>query len=573
MEKIRQQHDLEQGTQEWIQFRRVHKGASEIAAVLGLSRTTKRTELLRIKSTGMEKEFSDYVQKHVLDKGHEIEALARPIVEEVFVGDDLYPTVWSLGDKSASCDGLTMCETMAWENKQYNDEYYELVDNGQVPEEHMPQCQQVLMVTGAEKLLFTVSDGTVERTAGVWIYPDQEWFERINSAWAQFDKDLAGYEHVEYQEKPQAEATESFLVPFVQVKGELTIASNLDRFGDQLRSFVGNINKDPQDDQDFANLESAVKKLKEVEDALEKAESYALAQFSDVNSMRRTVDDLKELARSHRLTGEKLVKSQKELIKMRILNEAANKFSNHINGLQREIIDVRLDIMAPDFGGAMKNKRTIASLHDAVDTLLANSKIEADRIAKDVREKLYWLKDNADQYRFLFSDLQYIVTKNGMEAFQSIVTRRIDEHKKAEEIRLESERERIRLEEEAKAAAKLKADREEDERLERFKQAQAELREKASEVIEKPIIVESQQELFPEPDIKSESESKVAEIAKHDKKQPVAEQGPIKTIIVARSEYDQLKRDSAFLKCLIEAGVNNWDGYSIATAMMEKSAA
>ena len=32
-----------------------------------------------------------------------------------------------------------------------------------LPEEHMPQCQQVLMVTGAEKLLFVVSDGTPDK--------------------------------------------------------------------------------------------------------------------------------------------------------------------------------------------------------------------------------------------------------------------------------------------------------------------------------------------------------------------------------------------------------------------------
>ena len=65
-------HQLVQGTPEWDQYRLTHFGASEIAAVLGLSKKTTRTELLRIKATGLPKEFSEWLQRNVLDKGHEI---------------------------------------------------------------------------------------------------------------------------------------------------------------------------------------------------------------------------------------------------------------------------------------------------------------------------------------------------------------------------------------------------------------------------------------------------------------------------------------------------------------------
>ena len=44
MERI--QHDLVQGTEEWLQFRMEHDGASEAAAVLGESTLTMRNELL-----------------------------------------------------------------------------------------------------------------------------------------------------------------------------------------------------------------------------------------------------------------------------------------------------------------------------------------------------------------------------------------------------------------------------------------------------------------------------------------------------------------------------------------------
>ena len=49
---------------------------------------------------------------------------------------------------------------------------------------------------------------------------------------------------------------------------------------------------------------------------------------------------------------------------------------------------------------------------------------------------------------------------------------------------------------------------------------------------------------------------------------------PIKTasgtnVIITVKEYEQLKRDQAFLECLHAAGVDNWCGYDAAQEMME----
>ena len=49
--------NLNQGSPEWHAFRLEHFGASEIAAVLGLSKNTTRTELLRAKKTGVAKAY------------------------------------------------------------------------------------------------------------------------------------------------------------------------------------------------------------------------------------------------------------------------------------------------------------------------------------------------------------------------------------------------------------------------------------------------------------------------------------------------------------------------------------
>ena len=189
-------HNLIQGTDSWHQFRLEHNGASEAAAMLGLSLTTKRTELLRMKKTGLAKEFSDWVQRNVLDHGHAVEALALPIIEQI-VGEELYPSTLSDGRESASCDGLTIAGHIAAEHKQWNARIAGLVADGILPEEHEPQCQQVLMVSKADKLLFVVSDGTAERMVYMWVYPDPVWFDRLRAGWRQFDADLAAYEPTE----------------------------------------------------------------------------------------------------------------------------------------------------------------------------------------------------------------------------------------------------------------------------------------------------------------------------------------------------------------------------------------
>ena len=250
-------HNLIQGTNEWHLFRAEHFGASEAAAMLGLSKKVKRTELLHMKHTGTAKEFTDWVQANILDYGHEVEAMARPLVEEI-IADELYPVTCSEGIYSASCDGLTMTEDVAFEHKQWNEALAQSVADGILPEEHMPQCQQVLMVSGASKVVFVVSNGTPDKLVHMDVLPDAEWFDRIKAGWSQFEKDLAGYSPRELAEKPQAEAIMQLPALMVQIRGEVA-TSNLPAFKAAAEQFIANIKTDLQTDQDFADAESTVK--------------------------------------------------------------------------------------------------------------------------------------------------------------------------------------------------------------------------------------------------------------------------------------------------------------------------
>jgi predicted phage-related endonuclease len=425
----RQIHNLVQGSDAWLAFRLTHFGASEAAAMLGLSTKVKRTELLHMKHTGTPKEFSDWVQKNILDYGHEVEALARPIVEEM-LGEDLYPVTLSFGKLSASCDGFTMSEEIAFEHKQWNSSLAESVRSGVLPEEHMPQCQQITLVTGARKVIFVVSDGTAENMEHIEVDADPAWHQRIVDGWAQFEKDLAEYRPREIADKPQADAIMSLPALAVQIRGEV-ITSNLPAFKSAAERFIAAIKTELKTDEDFANAEATVKFCKESEDKLEVARDAALSQTASIDELMRTLDHIKAQLRDKRLALDKLVTKRKDEIKAEIIADGRKKFAEHCAALDAELKIVRLEIPTPDFVVAAKNKRTLESLHDAVDTALAAGKIAADGAAKLLRAKLDWYRPHGGSHGFLFRDLQTLIQKP-MDDFQLAVTTRIEQHRQAE---------------------------------------------------------------------------------------------------------------------------------------------
>lgn len=449
-------HDLIQGTDAWHQFRLEHYGASEAAAMLGMSKHLRRSELLHAKKTGTPREFSAWFQAYVLDRGHEVEALARPIVEQ-HLDDTLYPVTCSDGKLSASCDGLTL-DGVAFECKQHNAALFAGVQAGLVPDEHMPQCQQIMLVTGAKRVLFTVSDGTPAGTVWTEVLPDPAWFERIRQGWALFEIDLAAYVP-QPKADPVVATVETLPAVSVRMDGALSVVSNLDRFGVALRAFVERIPAKPATDQEFADCEAACKALKAAEDQLEAQESGALASIASVEEMRRVVAELKDVARTTRLASEKLVQRRKDEIKADAIAGARLAFDKHIAELNREIAPVTLVLPLPDFAAAAKGKRTVTTLKDAVDSELARAKIAASTAATAMRAKLAWYREHAAGHEFLFADLQGLAQRP-TEDFQQLVLARITTHqaKEAEKARVATEAaEHARLAAEAAAVLPVQA--------------------------------------------------------------------------------------------------------------------
>ena len=452
-------HDLVQGSADWGLFRLEHFGASEAAAMLGISSRVKRTELLHMKHTGTPQEFSNWVQENILDHGHLVEAAARPLVENL-IDDDLYPVTCSEGLLSASCDGLTMAGDVAFEHKQWNAALADAVEAGQLPDEYMPQCQQIMMVTGAGKVKFVVSDGSLENFQHMDVLPDPVWQERIRAGWAQFAGDLASYVPAEYATKPEAEPIMQLPALSIHIEGKVA-RSNLPTFQAKAERFIASIKTDLLTDQDFADAEATVKFCEQAEGDLEQAKRAALEQTADIADLMRTIDHISEQLRAKRLVLTRTVKDKKELIKAGILAQVKLAFQEHVAALEQEIAPLRLVFQTRDFAGAMKNKRTLATLQDAVDTELANAKISVDAIAAGVRSRLAWYREHAAGHEFLFADLQSVIQKQD-DDFRLAVNTRIESHQraeaeKAERARQQQEEARQRAEAQAQAEAAARA--------------------------------------------------------------------------------------------------------------------
>lgn len=424
---------VKQGSDEWIAERRRYRAASEAPVVMGCGYLA-REELLAMKSTGGEQEFSDYVRKRILDKGHEIEAAARPIAE-AYLGDELFPVtgVCDDGYLLASFDGLTMDEDTVWECKSWNADKVAAVEAGNVPEKDYWQVVHQLAVSGASKAVYMVTDGTEEKSVYVVLFAGniESDIARLRASWEQFDADLEAY--VPRETKPEVVGRAPSALPAlnIQVTGAVT-ASNLDAFRDHALDVFAGINTELHTDEDFANAEKTVKWCGDVEKKLAAAKDAALAQTADIDALFRAVDEISGEARHKRLELDKAVKARKQSIRAEILAEVREALSAFLDDLSGKLPGaVRMPAFDPDFAGAMKGKRTVSSLRAAVEQLLADTKVEAGQVFATVSGNLTAFAE-FESHRALFPDLADL-SLNEPEAFLALVKSRIASHEEQQE--------------------------------------------------------------------------------------------------------------------------------------------
>ncbi len=149
--------------------------------------------------------------------------------------------------------------------------------------------------------------------------------------------------------------------------------------------------------------------LKEAEEALDQAESGALAQTVSIDEMRKVKQMYWDLSRDTRLMMEKVVKIRKETIRSGILTEAKAQADLYIINLNQQIGKNYMPVIAHDFPGVMKSQKTISSLKEKVANEMAQFKGRADVEFKKIMFNLAWFNDYAKGYEFLFPDLKEII--------------------------------------------------------------------------------------------------------------------------------------------------------------------
>lgn len=429
---------LIQGTTDWQSHRATARNASEVPAVMGFGKYKTRSELLREKHSGVAQSVDANTQR-LFDRGHAAEAAARPNVE-LLINDELFPITATSDDDylSASYDGITMCEGIFWENKLFNKDLAAYIDaNQDLPDSHWPQVEQQYMISKAHSCLFTLCDeqGNIKTQLRYESRPERQ--QAVLSAWAQFDEDLANYQHVEVATEAVGRVPDALPALRIEVTGMVT-NSNLEAFRAGAELMFSKINRDLQTDQDFADAEKTVKHCKEVEDNIEAAKKHALSQTASIDELYRALDSVSAQARTVRLELDRLVKARKENIRIEIQQDAEIAFKAHIDTINARLGKVQLPAIKTDFAGAMKGKKTVASLRDAVDTELARVKIEASQLSELMGANVNSLRDLAVGYEFLFMDAQQICQKQNDDLLL-LIKSRIDGHKTEEQKRIDAE--------------------------------------------------------------------------------------------------------------------------------------
>jgi len=449
---------LIQGTAEWHAHRAQHHNASDAPAMMGCSPYKTRAQLIREVAAGIAQEVDAATQRRFED-GHRFEELARPLAEQI-IGEELFPVTGTNGKLSASFDGLTLLEDVAFEHKSLNDQLRAAMVDGctgaDLPLLYQVQMEQQLAVSDASRVLFMASkwngDELIEERH-CWYVSNTELRAKIVAGWEQFEADVAAYEPEVAAAAPVAAVVAGFGNLSVRVEGRV-LASNLDAFKADAEAFIASLPKPAalQSDQDFAEAEAAVKACADAEARIKAVKETAMGEMADVDAMFRTADAVNEALRQARLALDKAVKAEKENRKGDIVQAGAAAVRAHIAGVNASLAEHAISPPAnlvAELGLAIKGKKSLSSMKDAVDAAVAGQKIAASQFADGIRASIAVLAEFPD-HAHLFADRVQLCASKAPEDLRNLAKARIAERDQREADKFEAEREKIRTEEAAK---------------------------------------------------------------------------------------------------------------------------
>jgi hypothetical protein len=483
--------DLVQGSDEWIANRLTKKNASELSAAMNMHPNIKRTQLLRVRATGKELEYSDFVRNIIFPNGHRVEAIIREMIERD-TGEDFIPKCFEYGEYACSLDGQNILGDTNLEIKQFNKDIYESVRNGIMPAHHAPQVQQGLWITGAEKCIFAVANPDATDYVMVYVEPDNDFFDDIPRLWNQFELDANNFTEFDSVEFISGSEPDSLLPVVTFTGGSIGVNSNIKQwFGEKQNEF----NSLPS----VIDNETAGS-YKAIGDNMDSARVLVDELLKRIEGNAKPVTDMitelkaisKYLSKGANYCKNTLADYRKQ-IRQEACDKAIEEFNDYLNEANAALGLVNIKMDVPDFMGACSRTKNHESLSNAVGAELAKAKISVDKIFDDFNIKLGWWQDQSAGLIDLFNDLSLIITKP-IEDFQLVVKTRIDEYKtKQEALRAE-----MNKAEEAEATIKAAKEAEAQRPDQIAQESEAErlahnddIEQQLIESIGKPVIVEA----------------------------------------------------------------------------------
>lgn len=185
---MRQEVQLEQGSSDWLAFRRNHRMASETPAIMGLSQYQSPADV-RAAKLGK----SAFVNP-AMRQGTEQEPLARAAYGESH--EPMRPAVFVDGEYGCSLDGINMDEDTILEIKTpykdaRNSDRWKAAERGELTPADYAQVQHQIMVAGVAGAHFMVWDAETQTSIIIPVEPNPDYWQTIRAAWDAFWPTLA----------------------------------------------------------------------------------------------------------------------------------------------------------------------------------------------------------------------------------------------------------------------------------------------------------------------------------------------------------------------------------------------
>ena len=447
--------NLKQGSQEWHNHRLNFYNASDAAAMLGLSIYESRNDFLK-RMAFFDKDVNKFQQK-IYDRGHEYEALGRPLAEKI-IGEDLFPVVGISNNHpklSASFDGLTLLENIGFEHKTLNEKIAKVQTIDDLDEQYLIQMEHQLIVSDAEKILFLATKWNGSElidSRHFWYFSDAVRRAKILNGWRDFEKDLNEYK-ANY--KPEivtiAKQMDALPVLQVQVKGEV-VASNINAYKETAFAVLDSIQTSLKTDQDFVDAGEVVKWCKAAEDKLKNAKANIINQTASIAEVLTIIEQIEKKTANKRLTLSKLIETEKEARKIELINKYRQVINETYTAFQNQtgIAPIKT---ADNFANEIKNKRNLDTINDALFARTREIVALIELQKSNVLNNLDHLKTFDNSLKGLVNVDRFIIEPT--DKFKWLLQASIAEIEAALKARA-----KLQAEAEAKAKAKAKAEAE-----------------------------------------------------------------------------------------------------------------